>query len=173
MLQLFTSEGVTGWSFFTWEVACVACGKGCLRHSVILLLAERKKKKSFNKKKALIIIAWEECFLPSLLSAQDSSVKAIFFPLCLQKADWGCQILKSECSEEALIEEGIADGVRPLDLHGFGPSEWKFPMETKWDLYSSVGRTEVVEVVCCNPKTCSLVLKLSSVSLNLPSQNLK
>lgn len=55
---------------------------------------------------------------------------------------------------------------------GFRTSEWELPTETKWGSKhsSSLGRAETVEVMCCNPKTCSLVLNISSVSLKLPSQ---
>lgn len=55
---------------------------------------------------------------------------------------------------------------------GFRTSEWELPREMKWGSKhsSSEGRAETVEVMCRNPKTCSLVLKNSSVSLKLSSQ---
>lgn len=55
---------------------------------------------------------------------------------------------------------------------GFRISEWETPMEMKRGSKhsSSLGRAETVEVMCCKPKTCSLVLKISSVSLKLSSQ---
>lgn len=76
--------------------------------------------------------------------------------------------LRTKSSEEAVAKEGTASEVRPrIRINSF-------PTETKEgsNHFSSLGRAEAVEGMCYNPKTCSLTLKISSVSLKLPNQAL-
>ena len=71
------------------------------------------------------ITTCEQCFSPSLVSAQASpmEVSVTLHSYTFRKQPEDTKYLKGKGCEEAVAEEGTTSEVRPRDPHGFRPSE--------------------------------------------------